>query len=104
MIRATLTVEVRPGHEPAFERAWRAVAEEVRGTPGHVRQALLRDPGDPARFVITSDWQTADAFRAFERSPEQEALTAPLRALRASASMSIHDLIVHLEGEPCRHE
>jgi heme-degrading monooxygenase HmoA len=104
MIRATLTVDVRPGQEPAFERAWRAVAAEVRGTPGHLRQALLRDPADPGRFVISSDWESADAFRAFERSPWQEALTAPLRALRASASMTVHDVVDHLEAEPCPHE
>jgi heme-degrading monooxygenase HmoA len=104
MIRATLIVDVRAGDESAFERAWRAVAAEVRGAPGHLRQALLRDPADPARFVITSDWESADAFRAFERSPWQEALTAPLRALRTSASMSVHVLLVHLEGEPCLHE
>lgn len=104
MIRATLTIDVRPGHEPAFECAWRAVAAEVRGTPGHLRQALLRDPAASTRYVVSSDWESADAFRAFERSPAQEALTAPLRALRTSASMTVHDLLVHLEGEPCPHE
>jgi len=64
----------------------------------------LRDPADPSRFVISSDWETAAAFRAFERSPWQEALTAPLRELRTSASMTVHDLLVHLEEEPCPHE
>jgi heme-degrading monooxygenase HmoA len=81
------------------------VAAEVRRTPGNVRQALLRDPADPAVFVVTSDWDSAEAFRAFERSPEQDALTAPLRGLRESGSMTVHDLLVHLEGEaPCPPE
>jgi heme-degrading monooxygenase HmoA len=105
MVRATLRLTVPPGREEAFERAWHAVAAEVRRTPGHLRQALLREPGEPGTFVVTSDWETAEAFQAFERSPEQDALTAPLRALRASASMTVHKLVVHLEGEvPCPHE
>jgi heme-degrading monooxygenase HmoA len=105
MVRATLTLQVRTGHERAFERAWTAVAAEVRRTPGNVRQALLRDPADPAMFMVTSDWESAEAFRDFERSAHQDALTAPLRALRESASMTVHDLVAHLEGEsPCPHE
>src|SRR5881409_3188505 len=99
MVRATLRLNVTPGRERAFERAWRAVAAEVRRAPGNLRQALLRDPAEPGAFVVTSDWDSAEAFRAFERSPEQDALTAPLRALRESASMTVHDLMIHLEGE-----
>lgn len=105
MVRATLRLQVSAGQERSFERAWRAVAAEVRLAPGNVRQALLRDPADPAAFVVTSDWESARAFREFERSPEQDALTAPIRALRKSASMTVHELVAHLEGEsPCPHE
>ncbi|MEA2289105.1 MAG: hypothetical protein QOD55_1102 [Solirubrobacteraceae bacterium] len=105
MVRATLTLQIRAGREREFERAWHAVAAEVRRAPGNVRQALLRDPADPRSFVITSDWETPDAFRAFERSPEQDVLTAPVRALRETASMAVHELVVHLEGaSTCRHE
>jgi heme-degrading monooxygenase HmoA len=105
MVRATLRLTVPAGCEVAFERAWQTVAVEVRRTPGNLRQALLRDPGEPGTFVITSDWETVEAFQAFERSPEQDALTAPLRALRTSASMTVHKLVVHLEGEvSCPHE
>jgi heme-degrading monooxygenase HmoA len=105
MVRATLTLQVRAGHERSFEGEWRAVAAEVRRIPGNVRQALLRDPADPAVFVVTSDWESAEAFREFERSSRQDALTAPLRELRESASMTVHDLVVHLEGETaCPHE
>jgi len=105
MVRATLKMTVREGHEPAFEPAWRAIATEVRRAPGHLRQALTRDPGDPRVFVVTSDWETAEAFREFERSPQQDVLTAPLRTLRESASMTVHELVAHLEGDvSCPHE
>lgn len=98
MVRTTLYMKVKAGREADFERAWRAIAEKVRLAPGSVRQALLRDPQDPASFVITSDWESRELFHQFERSQEQDALTAPLRELRESARMSVHDLVVHLEG------
>jgi heme-degrading monooxygenase HmoA len=105
MVRATLRMTVRAGQEGAFEPAWREVASQVRRAPGNVRQALARDPRDRRVFVVTSDWESAEAFRAFERSPHQDALTAPLRALRESASMTVHELVAHLEGDcPCPHE
>ena|SRR3989442_15028214 len=99
MVRATLYMTVKPGKEQDFERAWRAIAERVRTAPGNVRQALLRDADDPRSFVVSSDWESREAFSSFERSPEQDELTAPLRELRESGRMTVHDLVVHIEGE-----
>jgi heme-degrading monooxygenase HmoA len=99
-VRATLQMTVRAGRGADFEREWRAIAEQVRRAPGNLRQALVRDPDDPDRFVITSDWSTREAFGAFERSPEQDELTAPLRELRESALMTVHELVTHIEGGP----
>jgi len=99
MVRATLTLKVRAGSEADFVRAWRDVAAAVERLPGNLRQALVRDAGDARRFTITSDWMSAESFRAFERSPEQDALTATLRRLRESAEMSVDDLLVHVDGE-----
>jgi heme-degrading monooxygenase HmoA len=99
MVRATLTMKVKTGREADFEQAWRTIASQVRRVPGNVRQALLRDPKDPSTFILTTDWESRDAFSRFERSPEQDALTAPLRDMRESASMAVHDLVVHIERE-----
>ena len=98
MVRATLYMKVKDGRGDDFETAWREIAEEVRKAPGNVRQALSRDPDDPDSFIVTSDWSDREAFGQFERSPEQDELTAPLRDLRASAHMTVHDLVVHIEG------
>jgi heme-degrading monooxygenase HmoA len=98
MVRASLYMKVQPGRGDDFERAWRQIAEEVRKAPGNVRQALTRDPDDPDSFVVTSDWVDWDTFREFERSPEQDDLTAPLRDLRESARMTVHELVTHIEG------
>ncbi|HXG12480.1 MAG TPA: antibiotic biosynthesis monooxygenase family protein [Gemmataceae bacterium] len=98
MLRATLYMKVKAGREADFEQAWRTIAEQARRAPGNLRQTLLRDPADPSSFVVTSDWESEEAFRRFERSPEQDALTAPLRELRESARMVVNPIVAHIEG------
>jgi heme-degrading monooxygenase HmoA len=99
MVRATLYMKVKNGRGSDFEREWGAIADEVRKVPGNIRQALSRDPEDPDSFVVTSDWRTREEFGEFERSREQDELTAPLRELRESARMTVHELVVQIEGE-----
>jgi heme-degrading monooxygenase HmoA len=98
MVRASLYMTVKAGRGKDFERVWRQIAEEVRKAPGNMRQSLARDPDDPESFVVTSDWASREAFHEFERSPEQDDLTAPLRDLRDSARMTVHELVTHIEG------
>ncbi len=99
MIRATLQMKVKAGREKDFESAWRAIAAQVKNLPGNLRQALLRDRDDPSIFVLTTDWESPEAFSRFERSEEQDVLTAPLRELRESARMTVFQLVAHVEGE-----
>ncbi len=98
MIRAMLTMKVKEGRERDFEQAWAAVAAYTRHMPGNIRQALLCDLQDPSLFIITSDWESREAFGRFERSTEQDDMTAPLRALRESAKMTIYHLVTHVES------
>jgi quinol monooxygenase YgiN len=98
MIRAVLTMKVKDGSGPDFERAWRDIAEYTRQVPGNLRQTLLVDQNKPDTFVITSDWEDRESFHRYERSDIQDRLTAPLRAMRESASMSIQNLVMHVEA------
>jgi heme-degrading monooxygenase HmoA len=91
-------MKVRAGSEAEFEAAWREVAAATSKAPGNVRQALLRSREDPSTFIITSDWETPEAFGAFERSPDQDDLTAPLRELRESASMRVDEVVAHVDA------
>lgn len=97
-VRAVLQMTVRAGRHEEFEAAWRTIAAQVRQMPGNVRQTLLRDRDDERRFLIMTDWVDADAFRQFEQSPEQDDLTAPLRALRESGEMDVFQILHHIEG------
>ena len=93
-----LFITVKEGREAEFEQAWRGISEQVRAWPGNVRQTLLRDPEDPRSFVVASDWESREAFRQFETSEEQDALTAPMRELRESGRMTVHEVVVDVEG------
>lgn len=99
MIRATLHMKVKPGTEDEFVRAFEEIAKHVRADPGSIRQALLRDPKDPTSFVVMSDWVSREAFSEFEHSSEQDNLTAPLRAVRESATMEVHELVFEISGD-----
>ena len=98
MVRVTLCMSVPVACGAEFERAWRDVAAVARRAAGNLRQDLLRDPRDPSSFVITSDWVSHDAFERFEKSPEQDALVAPLVRLRESVRMTAYDIVAHIEG------
>jgi quinol monooxygenase YgiN len=94
-IRVTLRMSVRPGADRAFQNAWLAVAEAVGRHPACLRQALIRDDRHPGTYDVTSDWDSREAFHAFETSDEQDRLTAPLRELRTSARLSIDEIVHH---------
>jgi heme-degrading monooxygenase HmoA len=98
MVRATLYVTIKAGREDEFVQVWREISQKVRGASGNLRQALLRDPDDPRSFVVMSDWESREAFTRFERSPEQDELTAPVRDLRETGRMTVHDLLIDVEG------
>jgi len=99
MVRATLRMKVKQDRGDDFVAAWTRIAAEVRKDPGNLRQALSRDLEDRDSFVVTSDWESREAFSAFETSPDQDELTAPLRELRESGRMEVHELLTHVEGD-----
>lgn len=86
-------MKVKAGKDEEFVAAWRQVAAVAATKPGNLRQALLRDPADSSVFYVSTDWSSRADFGAFERSPEQDVLTAPLRALREEASMTIYQIV-----------
>jgi heme oxygenase (mycobilin-producing) len=99
MVRVTLYMKVKPGREDDFERAWHAVSERARHVPGNLRQTLMRDPGDDSTFVITTEWDSRETYHAFEVSPEQDELTAPLRELRESARQVVYDVVADVASD-----
>lgn len=76
-IRIDVTITVAPGEEDAYEQAYRKVAERMRGTPGHVREELLREPGT-STYHLFAEWESEAAFNAWADDPGHLEQTAPM--------------------------
>jgi 2-polyprenyl-6-methoxyphenol hydroxylase-like FAD-dependent oxidoreductase/heme-degrading monooxygenase HmoA len=76
-VRVVLTVRVPAGEEAAYELAYAEVAERMRGTPGHVREELLREPGT-STYHLFAEWADEASFTAWVEDPAHRDKTAPL--------------------------
>jgi heme-degrading monooxygenase HmoA len=71
---------VAPADDPdAVERAYHAISAELLGTPGLLGNQLLREPADPARYVVVSEWAGMAEFAVWERGADHRGTTSPLR-------------------------
>jgi heme-degrading monooxygenase HmoA len=62
----------------AFEKAFEQVSRTVQGTPGHVRDELLRDTEDESLYLLYAEWESEDAFRRWEDNPRHLEIAAPM--------------------------
>jgi heme-degrading monooxygenase HmoA len=73
--RVMVFAKINAADAEAFEAAYAEVTADVRGTPGHIGDELLRrreppDPeGEPLSYILLSEWESKDAFLAWEESP-----------------------------------
>ncbi len=92
--RVMVFATIRESDEEAFERAYAGVTAKVKGTPGHVRDELLRhstgsdvmpgaeaepDPEAIISYVLLSEWESREAFLAWERDEIHMQTTTPMR-------------------------
>ncbi len=56
----------------AFERDLQGMLELAKSQPGYRWTEMGRDPFDPRRYVIVSEWDTVDQVRAWEHHLDHE--------------------------------
>lgn len=107
MVHATIRAEDRD----AFEQAYRQVTEVVRGTPGHLADELLRDAGEPGKYTLLAEWESEEAFRAWEDQPAHREMAKPMYPYWAGGGIvrKIYDVRAalgcqHQPGESSRRE
>jgi heme-degrading monooxygenase HmoA len=96
-VRVIVSSAVQPGQEGAFEAAYREVAGKVAGTPGHLRDELLRAASSPANYLLLSEWESEEQFLAWEEAPVHRELTAPMRPYWAG---HVERRIYHVAARP----
>jgi len=78
----------------AFEAMIPRVSQSIKGTAGYIRDELLRDPTEPATYIMMSEWSSREAFLSWEQSPIHKQNTGPLRAYwSADAVFSIYEVV-----------
>lgn len=77
--RVMVFARVDEQRSAAFEAAYTEVTRTVAGTPGHIRDELLKDTDDPGSYVLLSEWESTEHFLAWENAPVHRELTVPMR-------------------------
>lgn len=97
--RVMLRMEIEPGKEADFEKAWLEGTEAVTGHPASLGQSLSREEGpEGSTYVIVSDWVDEPRFRAFEESPAHLEHRATLHPFRRGGTFHVMEVLHRIEG------
>ena len=78
--RVVFMIHLKPGREDDFLKAYDSIRHEVaRGVKGHLMDQVCQSADDPLSWAITSEWDSLEAFREWERTPEHRDLVKPMR-------------------------
>jgi heme-degrading monooxygenase HmoA len=93
--RVMVFAKIKPGEEKAFEEAYAEVSRKVKGTPGHLRDELLRDATDPSSYILLAEWESKEAFLAWEDAPIHRQTTGPMNPhWEGGTQRKIYDVVV----------
>lgn len=103
VFRVTLRMEIKPGMETAFERAWLQVGDAVTSHPANLGQWLSRGAAGAEGegggvYYIVSDWVNESLFREFEHSDGHLEHRTKLHPFRSGGSMTTMHVVAHLRG------
>ena len=96
-VRVMVLAHIRDEDAEAFEAAFAEVTRKVRGTPGHRGDELLRSASEPGCYILLSEWESREAFVAWEDAPIHRQTTTPMRPYWSGpVTRTIYDLAVRL--------
>jgi len=90
-----LRLQIHPGMEREFERAWLAADADLAGAAANRGRWLLRSSDEDGVYFIMSDWVDETGFRAFERSEVHLAHRAKLHPYRSGGSFATMRVVHH---------
>jgi len=68
MVTIGMNYQVLPGKNEVFEKAFTAVLEVMKDSPGHTRSFLYKDVSNAQSYLIVSEWNDQTAFGVFTKS------------------------------------
>ncbi|GAA3428006.1 antibiotic biosynthesis monooxygenase family protein [Streptosporangium sandarakinum] len=96
--RVLLRMELVPGREEEFERAWLAGADVITGQPANLGQWLSKSAEEEGVYYIVSDWTDEARFREYERSDQHLEHRRTLHPYRSSGSMVTMNVVHSMAG------
>jgi heme-degrading monooxygenase HmoA len=78
-IRVLVWYRCPPTDLDGFTAAFHEIGTHLAAVPGLLRSELLRARRDEGSLIVASEWESADAFAAWESSDGHRPTTAPLR-------------------------
>lgn len=84
--RIVFLIRVPEENQERFLAAYERIRYEVaEGVPGHILDQVCQSTTDPEQWLITSEWESLDAFTAWEQSPGHRELARPMRECMTEA-------------------
>lgn len=80
------------GHAAMLEDRFRDAGERMRAVPGFVKFALLR-ARDGTHYIVSTLWETEQAFEQWRSSPHFQAAHAGRTNARPQAELGTYDVI-----------
>ena len=68
MVTIGMNYKILPGKEEIFENAFNNVLKVMNEMEGHTKSGLYRDVNDTQNYLITSDWNSEEAYNGFINS------------------------------------
>ncbi len=68
MVTIGMNYQVLPGKEQVFEKAFGAVLNVMKDSPGHTTSFLYKDVNNANSYLIVSEWNDQAAFQGFIKS------------------------------------
>lgn len=78
-VRVMVFATIKAGMQEAFEAAFSVVTQQVRGTSGHIKDELIQETDNLNSYILLSEWESREAFLAWENAPIHKETTTPMR-------------------------
>lgn len=101
MILEVATLDVKAGHEAAFERDFAAASRVIASIPGYVSHQLLHCLEKSGRYLLLARWETLEAHTVgFRQSPAYQEWKAALHHHYDPFPTVEHYALVLSHGQP----
>lgn len=94
-------VPVAPGWEQAFEERFQKRAGQVERNPGFVRMDVMKPATPDAPYVVSTVWESEDAFQAWVGSEDFKAAHSnplPREAYRGEGRMEKYEIVISAQA------